>query len=74
MNDREPDNEEKAIRFGCGALFGAFAGFIIAAKVVVMSYGMLAAIMVCAVLLCGYLAMRLGDDFWRWALQGIRWW
>jgi hypothetical protein len=65
MNGQEPDTEEKIIRFVCGALFGALAGFFIAAKAMVMTFGTLAAVMVCAVLACGYLAMRLGDDFWH---------
>ena len=63
MNDREPDDEEKAIRFGYGAVFGAFVGWMLSLEFGV-SYRMMAVIMVCTVLLCGQLAKHYGDRFW----------
>ena len=73
MGEHEPDDEEKAIRFGCGAVFGAFVGWMLSLEFGV-SYRMMAVIMVCAVLLCGHLAKRYGDRFWAVAFTFFTFW
>jgi hypothetical protein len=70
--DPEPDTEEKAIRFGCGALLGILFGFYLAFRFTVLSFGMAAAVVLGVVVLCGYLALRYGDDFWHWILSNVR--
>lgn len=55
---------EKVTRFGCGALVGFFVGLYLIAKWTVMSFGVAAAIWTLAILACGYLAFRYGDEFW----------
>jgi hypothetical protein len=55
---------EKAIRFGCGALLGLFVGLYFIAKWSVMSIGVAVTVWGAAILICAYLAMKYGDEFW----------
>lgn len=63
--DPEIDTAEKVTRFGCGALLGIFVGIGIAVKLTLYSFGWVAAVIVGAVLVCGFLALKGGDGFWR---------
>ncbi len=65
-----PDRLEKAIRFGCGLLFGCFAA-VGALLTAMMSEHIVAAGCVLAGMLCGYTAMKFGDAFWD---NVRRWW
>lgn len=56
---------EKVTRFGCGALLGFFVGLYLIAKWIIMSFGVAAGVWAVAVLVCGYLAQRYGDEFWN---------
>ncbi|MCB1032472.1 MAG: hypothetical protein KDD47_01400 [Acidobacteria bacterium] len=60
------DGFEKGVRFGCGAIFGAVLGLylllgrhhlLLSSPTVVVSLG-------ASALVCGFLAMKLGDRFW----------
>lgn len=67
MNDSEKPEigrVEKATRFGCGALLGLFVGLYFIAKWSVMSFGVAVTVWGAAMLICGYLAMKYGDEFW----------
>lgn len=67
------DAQEKRIRFGCGFVFGIFAGGLLVLRVWPWNgYADIGVILVSAVV-CGVLAMKLGDRFWL-ALGGLRWW
>jgi len=67
----KPDRTEKGIRFGCGFAFGLFVGFLAAARYMYHSAGWLATVAFATALLCGWLAMRCGDEFW----ESLRhWW
>ncbi len=68
----EPDRVEKAIRFGCGALFGLFFGFVAALKFAEKSYAMPIAIAGVVALVFGLLAMRIGDRFWQ-SIRNLFW-
>ncbi len=72
--DREPDKEEKIIRFGCGAVLGAVVGLYLAFRFIALPFGTVAVIVAGAVVLCGYLALRYGDAFWHRFLQNWWWW
>jgi DnaJ domain len=63
------DRDENAIRFGVGAAFGLFVALILS------WHGLPGPFFyyIGAPLLCGWLAIRYGDDFWYYALQSI-WW
>ena len=67
MSDQDPDNMEKGIRFGCGAMIGLGIGAFAALKIIRgldhVGLTMLIGGVVGAVV-CGLLAMLLGDDFW----------
>ena len=59
-----PDRLEKGIRFGCGFLFGCL-GVLASSFVYTITNGhYLAAICLGFGILFGFLAMRLGDEFW----------
>lgn len=71
--DPEIDAAEKVTRFGCGALLGIFAGIGIAIKLTLYSFGWVAAVIVGAVLVCGFLALKYGDGFWYAVFGGTEW-
>ncbi len=70
-DDRKPDALEKRVRFGGGFMFGVVAGFFFLLNEVARSMDTSGSVTIFWVsigliaLLCGYLAMRYGDDFWR---------
>jgi hypothetical protein len=55
---------EKATRFGCAALLGFFVGLYFIAKWIIVSFGVAVGIWAVAMLACGYLALKYGDEFW----------
>ena len=65
-NNEQPEvrKMEKATRIGCGALLGCFVGLYLIAKWTIMSFGVAAGVWAVAILVCGYLALRYGDEFW----------
>ena len=63
------DRAEYAIRFAFGAVFG----LLVAAKLALLGLPGAAFYLVGAPLVCGWLAMRYGDDFWYYALERF-WW
>lgn len=69
-----PDRLEKAIRFGCGFLFGSIFGVGALLTSLWNAHYVLACILM-AGLICGYAAMKFGDSFWdnirRWRWS---WW
>jgi hypothetical protein len=65
-----PDRQEKGIRFGCGFLFGCM-GAVGALLTSLWSAHRVAAVCVLAGLICGYAALKFGDDFWE---HIRRWW
>ncbi|MFZ6672721.1 hypothetical protein [Undibacterium sp. Xuan67W] len=64
QSDMEPDDSEKRVRFGCGALLGVFVGKGLVLEYVVSSFGLKLGMVVAATLVCGFLAMKYGDEFW----------
>ena len=60
----QPDKTEKALRFGCGFIFGLVAGFFTAFQWVMSTWGGLAALAFASAVICGLLAMKYGDAFW----------
>jgi uncharacterized membrane protein YccC len=68
-----PDNVEKGIRFGCGAIVGA--GIAITSTIawsLVKGWYFVAFIVFWAGV-CGFAAMKHGDRFWE-NLRDYRWW
>jgi hypothetical protein len=65
-----PDRAEKAVRLGCGALFGLVAAGLMALRLGGLSWPWLAGVAVGG---CGYAAARHGDEFW-WEALRRRWW
>lgn len=55
---------EKVTRFGCGALLGVFIGLYCIAKWRIISSGTAVVTLVVAILVCGCLALKYGDEFW----------
>jgi hypothetical protein len=68
-----PDYEEKAIRFGCGFVFGLVViGF--GTGLSLLGRGAWAAgFAVVGAVICGLLAMHMGERFWDW-WRDRRWW
>ncbi len=64
-HDYEPDASEKRIRFGCGFIFGGIFGFIVVLREVYQMTGLAWTFVVGIALVCGYLALRCGDEFWE---------
>lgn len=62
--DPEIGTTEKVTRIGCGALLGFVFGFYMIVKYSVESFGGAAALVVAATCVCGYLALKYGDEFW----------
>jgi hypothetical protein len=62
--DPEISKTEKVTRFGCGALLGLVLGFFIVVKYSFESFGTAGAMITAAICICGYLALKYGDEFW----------
>lgn len=56
---------EKIMHFGCGALLGVFIALLIVFKFMLSNFGLITAIVVVAIFVCGVLALKYGDEFWR---------
>lgn len=63
MNNK-PDKFEKRVRFGCGGLFGIFAGLNAALYTARNSTVVFCLTILFFVVLCGFMAMKQGDRFW----------
>ena len=63
-NMEKPDSFEKAVRFVCGFLCGLFVGFRIMLHYPQATGVTVGGVMVLLGLVCGLLAMLLGDRFW----------
>jgi hypothetical protein len=72
MNARQPDRAELGIRFGCGTVFGIVVGLAVAMHTVRPGWRAIIVIGVVAPV-CGLLAARLGDAFWRFVLDSWPW-
>ena len=68
-----PDNLERNIRFGCGALLGIFVAILSATSIAYNSLGTFAAISFAFAFLFGLFAMAYGDRFWEYILKSLRW-
>ena len=65
LTDQRPDRIEKGIRFGCGGIFGLFAGLYVSLRLWRLDSIIPAiVVIIIAIFLCGYLSMRQGDSFW----------
>jgi hypothetical protein len=72
--DPEPGKEEKMTRFGCGAILGLLVGGYLVLREAYASFGLCIAVIVAAVLICGLLALKYGDEFWHFVLRLITYW
>ena len=72
LPDIEPDREEKVIRFVCGAVVGGIFGFFASARIFETVESALLFTTITA-LICGFLAMYEGNEFWEW-LGRNSWW
>jgi len=72
LPEPEPDTFEKRLRFGCGFLAGIVLGLSLGVQ---FSFGrsLFLGAVAAAAILCGLLAVRYGDQFWR-ALIRTFWW
>ena len=68
-----PDTEEKAIRFGCGFVFGG-AAFAVGSIVSFSNGYTFLAMLFFAGAGCGLLAMHFGDAFWKYVARHSHWW
>ena len=60
------DNTEKAIRFGCGFVFGLALFSLSSIWFVYEDRGFYLGTVLVAAVLFGLAALRYGDAFWRW--------
>jgi len=73
--DRGPDRQEKRIRFGCGFSFGLIIGFFVAVREFYSGgVSVLVLLSLAAAGVCGWLAVKYGDEFWRGFLSKWWWW
>lgn len=67
MEDK-PDRIEKGIRFGCGTIFGLMFGVYLALRylrpAIIHDFGSGIVLIGFIALVCGLLAVKLGDGFW----------
>lgn len=68
-----PGREERAIRFGCGFLFGLLVFGFGGRWYALWRGGWYWGAVAFAATLCGVLATRNGDRFWQWWAE-LRWW
>jgi hypothetical protein len=69
---RQPDNEEKAIRLGCGVLFGVVVAGVALLRIVDLPWPWWVLFFAAVVAWCGYSAVKHGDEFWLDAFRN--WW
>lgn len=69
INEPKIGTAEKVTRFVCGTVLGTFVAVYFLAKFAVESWAAAAAIWAGAMLVCGGLALKYGDEFW-YALFG----
>lgn len=63
--NHEPDNFEKGIRFGCGAVLGFLIGLYLMLDLLVSESVFYAIVTIFAMgCICGFFAMKKGDRFW----------
>ena len=67
------DLSESAIRFGCGALFGAVLSLAVVLPLLSAANPALIVAIVAASVFFGYLAVRLGDSFWFGLRKWLSW-
>ncbi len=65
---------EKRLRFGCGFIFGAGIGLFYIARYVYDFNGLVRLGVFGIALVCGFLALRFGDAFWRFISDYFRGW
>lgn len=71
---QEPDNFEKGMRFGCGAILGIGVGVVIAIRVLLITDSNWAWMAVpFAAAIAGLLAIRFGERFWEAASKWLPW-
>jgi len=77
MDDLPPDNYEKGVRFGCGALFGGVVLFFILLGGFARMDRSFWLLVLMGALICGLFAVRFGDGVYRLfagLLEWLRWW
>ena len=74
VKSNKPDKATFAVRFGCGALFGAVVAWAFAIRIMDFDASVFAVTLffAVAIVLFGYGAAKAGDEFWYWI--GKRWW
>jgi hypothetical protein len=74
MESRQPDREEKILRFGCGFLMGALIAFVAGfSSAAIDGFGWISFIVASAIVF-GVLALLFGDRFWHHLFGLFRWW
>jgi hypothetical protein len=56
---------EEGLRFGCGALLGVFIGLAVLTRAAAETFGGLWTCLGVSMLICGLLAVRYGDEFFK---------
>ena len=70
MSEHPPiDAFEKKIRLGCGLIAGGVAGLFVGFLSLNLVAGPLFVFAVALAALFGVLAVRYGDEFWKWLLR-----
>jgi hypothetical protein len=72
MSDPPPDRIERAVRVGCGGLFGLATGLAIAIYVALSTASEMVLIVAVFAAVCALLALRFGDRFW-YGLRHLKW-
>lgn len=64
-DDHGVSESEQGTRFACGAFLGVFIALAIILGFALTSFGMVAAVLAICMMGTGFLALVLGDRFWR---------
>ncbi|QNA89431.1 hypothetical protein G4G28_14865 [Massilia sp. Dwa41.01b] len=67
----EISEAERVSRFGCGALLGFFIGLVLVIASAPSSTGFAVLAFLVPMCVCGYLALKYGDEFWYKLFDGI---
>lgn len=70
--DPEVSKSEKVTRIGCGAILGLVLGISFVVQLSFSSFGSVVTVIIVAICVCAYLALKYGDEFWYWIFG--RWW